>query len=316
MNASTDWTSAIAVLAAGLILGLLLMFVLRRRKNTEAKAEAKPRPVLKGFIWGVATTLVLGFIGYYAMNATRAKSEDVESRIARAKDLFAKEDLPGVFEQTSAVLAKQPDEPRALTYNAIALMSMGKLDEARTKLETATKKDPALLDAWVALASAHAQSGDHAAASAAIDSAIKTHPNDEKRLREVLAQMQQPAANLPPDHPPLAAASASPSASAEGKLVHITLSLEDASKSGIVYVIARADGDKGHPVAVKRIDTNAFPLTFDFGGADTMMGAPLPARFHLEARLDSDGDAGTNNAADPKASAEVSAGENVTLTLK
>ena len=303
MNASTDWTSAIAVLAAGLILGLLLMFVLRRRKAS----EAKPRPVLKGFLWGVATTLVLGLIGYYALSAT-SKPDDTESRIAQAKDLFNKDDLSGVFEQTTAILAKHPDEPRALTYNAIALMSMGKLDEARTKLETATKKDPALLDGWVALASAHAQAGDHAAAEAAINSAIKTHPNEAKRLHEVLAQMQ----TLPPDHPPLASAPAP----TNSKLVHITLSLEDTSKSGIVYVIARADGATGHPVAVKRIDTNAFPLTFDFGGADTMMGAPLPARFHLEARLDSDGDAGTNNAADPKASADVSAGENVTLTLK
>ncbi|PYQ31812.1 MAG: hypothetical protein DMF56_01530 [Acidobacteria bacterium] len=314
MNTSTNWTSAIAVLAAGLILGLLLMVVMRRR----AKTESKPRPVLKGFVWGVATTLVLGFIGLRVAQAFQPapKSEDVESRIARAKDLFAKDDLKGVLEQTTAVLAKHPDEPRALTYNAIALMSMGKLDEARTQLETATKKDPALLDAWVALASARAQAGDHDAAAAAIDSAIKTHPNDAPRLQQVLAQMQQSASNLPPDHPPLASASASAAAPVDGKLVHVTLALEDPSKSGIVYVIARADGAKGHPVAVKRIDTNAFPLTFDFGGADTMMGGALPAHFHLEARLDSDGDAGTNNASDPKASAEVSAGENVSLTLK
>jgi len=309
MNATTDWTSAIAVLAAGLILGLIIIVVLHRRK-----AAPRPRPVLKGFMWGVATTLVIVFGVAQAFKPAQ-KPDDVESRIARAKDSFAKDDLPGVFEQTSAVLAKQPDEPRALTYNAIALMSMGKLDEARTKLETATKKDPALLDAWVALASARAQAGEHDAAAAAIDSAIKTHPQDEKRLRELLTQMRP---NLPPDHPPMP--SASPSASAEPVAattpVHVTLSLEDPSKSGIIYVIARAEGNAGHPVAVKRIDANAFPLTFDFGGADTMMGAPLPARFHLEARLDSDGDAGTNNASDPKASAEVSAGENVSLTLK
>jgi len=369
MNSSIDWGSATAILTAGLILGLLILFLLRRRKasidvselsakrdallqqlrelpegseertqleleaadvlraldgvaTAEAKPPRRPRPVLKGFAWGFATAVVLGFIGYYAITASGNKTDDVESRIARAKDLFQKDDLMGVFEQTNAVLATHPDEPRALTYNAIVRMAMGKLDEARTMLETATKKDPALLDAWVALASARTQAGDHDAAAAAIDSAIASHPNDAKRLHELLAQMRsqtaQPktAATLPPDHPPMPSASVAPAAT-PATPVHVTLSFEGASNGGIVYVIARQEGNgAGHPVAVKRIEAPAFPLTFEFGGADTMMGEPLPARFHLEARLDSDGDAGTNNATDPRASADVAAGTNVTLTLR
>ncbi|HEX7809404.1 MAG TPA: hypothetical protein VF608_11780, partial [Thermoanaerobaculia bacterium] len=45
MNVPTDWTSALAILAAGLILGLLVFFIARRRKasatNKRLELEAK-----------------------------------------------------------------------------------------------------------------------------------------------------------------------------------------------------------------------------------------------------------------------------------
>jgi hypothetical protein len=48
-----------------------------------------------------------------------------------------------------------------------------------------------------------------------------------------------------------------------------------------------------------------------------MMGQPLPAKFRLEARLDSDGDASTKPPTDPSATQEdVTAGTSVTLALK
>ncbi|HEX7807890.1 MAG TPA: hypothetical protein VF608_04180, partial [Thermoanaerobaculia bacterium] len=104
---------------------------------------------------------------------------------------------------------------------------------------------------------------------------------------------------------------------APGQPIRLTLELDPASpvKSGIVYVIARG-GAAGHPVAVKRIETNAFPLTIDFGAGDSMMGAALPETLRLEARLDSDGDAGTTDPADPRASIDgVTAGATVAMTL-
>lgn len=367
MNASTDWGSALAILAAGLILGSLVFFVARRRKASattkraelEARrdalvqqlrdlgddvageeracleretaevlraldrlpAAATPEPdappprrtsVTAGFVYGVACTLIAGGIVYYLSTfaTDRTAPADVEQRIAAAKDAFSRNDLGAVFE-----LTKDLDEPRALTYNAVARMARGELDQARAQLEQATQRDPKLLDAWVALASVRNQTGDKAAANAAIEAAIKERPEEEQQLRSVFAEMQKPPAQLPADHPPLpAAGTATPPA---GQPIHLTLELDPASpvKSGIVYVIARG-GEAGHPVAVKRIETNAFPLTIDFGAGDTMMGAALPDKLRLEARLDSDGDAGTNDPADPRAAADgVTAGTRVSMTL-
>ena len=118
MNAPTDWTSALVILAAGLVLGTMVIFITRRRKASATtkrselearrdalvrqlrelgddvaddertwleketadvlraldrlpvKAEAaKPQPqrsATLGFVWGVACTLLLAGIAYYA----------------------------------------------------------------------------------------------------------------------------------------------------------------------------------------------------------------------------------------------------------
>lgn len=364
MNASTDWMSALAILAAGLILGALVYVVARRRKASAAtKRQAletrrdallqqlrglagdnadedrvwleketaevlraidrlpaaavpqpapKPRTAAMGFVWGVVCTLVAGGIVYYASTFARSNS-DVDAQIVQAKDAFARNDLMSAFEKTNAVLAKNPDEPRALTYNAVVRMSMGEVDQAGAMLERATKQDPKLVEAWVALAQARLHAGRQAEAAAAIDAAIAQHPEEEKRLRDVFATMQKPAANaaeLPPDHPRLSGQTAA-------QPIHITLSLDPSmgERGGTIYVIARGT-ESGHPVAVRRIDTNAFPVMLDFGAGDSMMGASLPEKVRIEARLDSDGDAGTVDPADLRASADgVQAGASVELKL-
>jgi len=370
MNPSTDWASALAILAAGLVLGLLVFFASRRRKasangkrrDLEARRDAlvqqlrdlgddvtddertslesetaevlraldhlpaatsnespapRPRSAASGFGWGVACTLAAVGIVYYGSTFARERNApaNVEQSLAQAKDAFSRNDLTAVYNLTKAVLDQQPDEPRALTYNAVARMARGELDQARAQLEQATQRDPKLLDAWVALASVRTQSGDREAANAAIEAAIRQHPEEEKQLRGVFAEMQKPPAQLPPDHPPMKnMGSATQSAS---QPIRLTLELDPASsvKSGIVYVIARG-GEAGHPVAVKRIETNAFPITIDFGAGDSMMGAALPDKLRLEARLDSDGDAGTNDPADPRAAVDgVVAGATVAMTL-
>jgi cytochrome c-type biogenesis protein CcmH/NrfG len=423
MNNTTDWAPAIAILAAGLVLGLLFIYTVRRRKSAASSQESERfeleakrdlllqqlgevpepeqraaleheaaevlrdldnlpvaapaavrvtffsrHPVLKGYALGVASVVIVGLLGYYgstfaepreaaSMGTSIASSaatpsqppsdpelqkleqavagdpENIEHRVLLAQAYFNRDNMVGVFEQTNQVLAKDPNDPRALTYNAIVLMAMGRLGEAGTNLERATKRDPKLLDAWVALASVRTQAGESDAAAAAIDAAIQHHPQDEKRLRAVLVEMRAQTkkqleaptavAELPPDHPPMPAPAASAQQPAEAGVnpaIRITLSIDDSAtlKKGVVYLIARPEGPaKGHPLAVKRVSADSFPLSVDLGGSDSMMGQPLPARVRFEARLDSDGDAGTIAASDPKATAEsVAAGSVLALTLK
>jgi len=348
MNNATDWTPALTVLGVGLVIGVIVVLVMKFKKNAEPSTPFFARhPVAKGYLWGIISAAAIGMIVYYGsiystpkvttatpvamtsphagagteaqvskelaqlQQAVKDDPDNMEHHIALAKANFSRDDLMGVYEQTNLVLAKQPDEPRALTYNAVVRMAMGKNDEARTMLERATKNDPKLIDAWVALASVRSQAGDKAGATAAIESAIKQHPEDEARLREVFAKMQ-----LPPEvRTGKVAAAGAPAAP-----IRITLAVDNAAsvKSGVVYIIARADGQaSGHPVAVKRIRTDSFPVDIEIGAEDAMMGQPFPSLLHVEARLDADGDAGTKDASDPKAAADrVAAGAALTLTLK
>jgi len=68
---------------------------------------------------------------------------------------------------------------------------------------------------------------------------------------------------------------------------------------------------------VKRMQVGSFPVTLQLSSADSMMGQPLPDKFRLEARLDSDGDAMTRTPADPSAMQnDVAPGASVKLALK
>ena len=225
-----------------------------------------------------------------------------------AKAYLDRENLMGAFEQTNAVLAKNPNNPRAMTYQAIVRMAMGQADQAKKMLESATASDPKLTDAWVALAWVHSQQADRDGAARDIEEAVKQHPEDEQRLHGILAQMLQRSA-APQQQP----------AAAQGPGVHVVINLaEGARKSGILFVYARNDGvTSGPPAAVKRVEASSFPITIDLTAADSMMGQPLPPKMRIEARLDGDGNAMTKDPADPKASQDgVTIGANVTLTLK
>jgi len=250
-----------------------------------------------------------------------ADPNNADKRIALARIYLDKENMMGVFEQTKAVLDKNPNDARAQTYNAIVRMAMGQLDQSTSMLNTATRTDPKLADAWVALAWIHVQKGDKTGAKAAIDSAIENVPAEADRLRDVWNQMSnvQPSPAMT-DNPHAKAALADPAAASSPDAIHLTLSLAPsaATKTGVLYIIARNPGETaGPPLAVKRVNVTTFPMTVDFSSADSMMGQPLPKKMHLEARLDADGDAATKSPTDPIATADgVSTGATLALTLK
>ena len=328
--------------------------------------SAGMNPTVKGFLWGVGSIAILGFLGWFVYSqatdknasqpnamqpantqapprqqqqqadpavaqleaAVASSPDDVNARINLAKAYLEKENMMGVFEQTQAVLAKSPAEPRALTYQALVRMSMGQSDVAGKMLEEATKGDPKLTDAWVGLAWLDFQTGKPEAGEKAIKEAMKQHPEQQARLQQILAEMknQKPAApaQMPPNHPALPEPGAAAQATSDDPSnIHITINIDNAAAArapqhAIIYIIARPAGvTSGPPVAVKRLLSNGFPMEVDFGSADSMMGQPIPPKIHLEVRLDTDGDAATKSPQDPTAVQDgVSAGSKIALVLK
>ena len=348
------------------------------RLSAPVPAVAAPasgmNPAVKGFLWGVGSIAALGFLGWFVYSSSTDRGaqtqnamqpapstqsqpaaqvdpavqqleaavanapEDVNARITLAKAYLEHENMMGVFEQTQAVLAKSPSEPRALTYQALVRMAMGQTDVAGKMLEEAARRDPKLTDAWVGIAWLNFQTGKPEAGEKAMREAMKQRPDQQARLDQILQEMRNQkaiaSAQLPANHPSLPApgSTAAPSdqaaqapvaSSNDPRSIHLTLNLDNAAAArapqhGIIYIIARPVGvTSGPPVAVKRLLSNGFPMEVDFGSADSMMGQPIPDKIHLEVRLDIDGDAATKSAQDPAAVQDgVSAGSKLALVLK
>lgn len=322
----------------------------------QAAVQAK-QSAFKGFAWGVLTAAVVGGVLFYVMQSAKPRGENqpttvatmpaatqqqqppqsdavlkaLEAQVAKtpddlnlrdelAKAYFDRENMMAVFEQTEVVLKKAPNDPRALTYQALVRMAMGQNDDAQRMLETATKKDSQLVDSFVALAWLYMLRNRTAEADATMKIAMANHPEQQSRLADVLAQMHEKAASRSAQ-PAAAAAEPQTAPAPRGPVVHITLSLADGAKpppNATIFVYARAAGvTSGPPAAVKRLPLAPFPLSFDLSAADSMMGQPLPPSMRIEARIDSDGNAMTKSPTDLTAAQDnVTSGATVSLALK
>jgi Flp pilus assembly protein TadD len=324
-------------------------------------------PAVKGFVWGALSVGVLAAMGWYVWHSATPRDEskpltgaanpqvtqqqqpaqsdehlraleaavqqhpdDLKQRNELAKAYFDRENLMAVFEQTKYVLDRQPNDPSALTYSALVRMAMGQSGPSEEMLQRATKSDPTLMDAWIGLAWLYTLSNRGSDAAAAIQQAIKHHPEEEARLTEILAQMrargmnggaaQPQQSSMTPQTPPMQTPGGG-SAVASGPGVKITISLAPGAKvpaGGALFVYARNKGvTSGPPAAVKRLPPGPFPVTVELTAADSMMGQPLPQSMRIEARLDVDGNAMTRDPADLNSAQDgVSAGATVSLTLK
>jgi Flp pilus assembly protein TadD len=423
-----DWLSAVGMLLAGLIVGVMFVYSMRRRdgksdleqrdleakrdallarlredvdspeeraklereaadvlraldksskrpRSTPAAAQPAPPPApargsaIKGFAWGAGSVVVIVAIFYFVAQSAKPKEgmqasamapaasqqqpqqqsgpavqsleqavaktpDDLALRTELAKAYLDRENMMGTYEQTQYVLERAPKDAKALTYQSIVRIAMGQVDSARQMLDTATKTDPDLLDAWVALAWADTIQSRDAEAQKAIEEGAKRHPDQKERLAALLARMRQDqkatAAKLPANHPavppppdtptPAAQASAAPAA-ASGGSVKVTLNLAPGKTippNAVIWLMARDAGvSAGPPLAVKRVAIGAFPMIVDFGAADSMMGQPLPAKMRIDARVDTHGNPMVHDPNDPAAAQDgVASGGSITLTLK
>jgi len=104
--------------------------------------------------------------------------------------------------------------------------------------------------------------------------------------------------------PPAEAASGERTGVVDGKPIRGTISVADGGQptGKVLFLIARAPGQPGPPLAVKRLPVGPFPLTFEIGPDDEMIkGRPWVGPIALSARVDSDGDPLTRSDSDATA---------------
>lgn len=340
----------------------------RSAPQAPAAAPAGAGSSLKGFLWGVGSMAALGGLflwvsrsaeprqeggavtgttprmgGAPAAEATAEPSEaerqlravlernpeDLETRVALARELLGRGDMMGVWNETQEILKRKPDEPRALSYQALVRLAMGQGDVALEMLQRALRADPDQVEVYTHLAFVYLNAGRAQDAEQVMATARKRFPDDAPRLSQVFAHMKErvqarsasagdageenPHAKLgqasaqaeAPAGAPEAAQGGDPKRRVAGVIELDATQAARVPSGATVFLLARPAGvSAGPPVGVKRLVAASFPLAFELSDGDSMTGAPLPESLRIEARIDSDGDAATKDPSDPKGALE------------
>jgi len=313
-----------------------------------AAAEAPARrdhAALKGFLWGTGSAAAIGLLLFLVSRSATEREEggsvtgevpagapagaaemaqlqqavqknpdDLVARMALARQALAQQDMMTVYDQTRAVLEKQPGHALALAYQSLVRLAMGQADQAERMLGDALKNDPDLLEGYIHLSLVHLRQGRPDAAEKDIDEAARRHPAQAPRLRALWSEMRAQAERAPEGggtpgenpHEGLPEPGARAAAPAGGGVAG-TVELDGVTPAAgaIVFVTVRPAGAVGGPpIAARRLPATSFPLPFEVGPGDSMMGQSLPDRMRVEARVDGDGDPMTRDPADPVGSAD------------
>jgi hypothetical protein len=254
-----------------------------------------------------------------ALQAAIAKDPaNVEARLDLARALLGRQHMMGVWEQTEAVLKEAPGHPRAVSYQALVRVAMGQPEIALGMLRQTVSASPEYIEPHLHLALVQLRVGEVKEAEATMAAAQKRFPEQAPMLKRLMAEMRQRASaegeapSFEGDpHAGVGAsggrAAAEEAAAPTGPGVAGVVDL-DAALAGqvppgsLLFVTVRAAGTEGGPpVAVKRLNAASFPVRFAIGPADSMMGAELPPKLRIEARVDPDGDPLTRSPSDPAA---------------
>jgi tetratricopeptide (TPR) repeat protein len=302
----------------------------------EEPAAAPPRPAWVPFAWGVGSTAAIAILVIFVMQRAAPREEggtvtgnlpgegqqqvqqtdtdlqtllsavernpnDVNMRLELAFAYLLRRDLMAVFNQTEAVLQLDPENARALSYQALVRLAMGQAEDAEAMLKRALEKEPDLLDGWIHLALVYSQTGRMKEAEEALAEAIRRHPEERQTLESILAQIK--GSDTPAEPAPAQSPSA-PSGPSIAGVVTIDPSLAPRlTPQSMLFVSVRPAGaTSGPPIAVRRLPINPGNVPFSVSAADSMMGQPLPEKMRVDARIDTDGDPMSRNAADPQAS--------------
>jgi len=247
-----------------------------------------------------------------------ANPNDLEARNDLAKAYLEQQDLMNVFQQTKLVLDRDPDNARALSYQALVRLAIGEVDEARAMVTRAIERDPNLLDAWLNLAIIHLQTGNNEAALQTLQVAKQRHPEEAAMLNEIEQEMRQRIASGPPggqaggqaasapNSPPsqAVAPASSPAQSVAGE-IRLANGAAPPRAGSLLFLTVREAGSRlGAPIAAQRLSVSTFPMRFSIGQEHSMQGRPFPDSSRIEVRIDSDGDPLTKDPKDLTASAD------------
>ena len=262
-----------------------------------------------------------------------AQIADLQQQVvANPEDLMAKKQLAlsyvaagqffEAFDQASQVLQQFPDDPDGMLVHGIVRLTMGQADQAVGLLDRVLAEHPDHRQALIYRGLALYQMGNVEQAMDTWDMGLQMAGGSDPEFEELLMMAQsgqsQPAGMTPPA--PAATSQAPPTATV-GQVDPGVFSLQIELAAGaqpapqaILFVFLRPEGG-GPPVAATRISSPTFPLAIVLDASHSMMGAELPDKGILVARVDTDGNVTTSEATDLVAEVPAAKGQLTRLTL-
>ena len=244
---------------------------------------------------GEGDTMTGGF-----MTGTSPVTGETGAALAEGKQAFDRQDYPKAIEAFKKVLAADATNPEAHSYMGFILMQAGHGDGALMAFEKALSRAPNLpMALWGKGMVLYQDKKDFAGARGIFERLlVMVPPGDERNeVAKILAEIPATGGSVTAAKPAIVASS--------GQTISGTIAIDAKLKAKIdpnaaLFIIARpAGGPGGPPLAVKKIDKPAFPLSYSLSQENVMMqGTPFSGKINISVRLDKDGNPSTRGAGD------------------
>lgn len=234
------------------------------------------------------------------LTGTSARSE-IQSSLTAGKTAFAQQDWPKAIENFKKVLTIDPNQPEAHAYMGFILVQAGHADGALMAFDKALAGAPNFpLALWGKGMTLYQAQKDLAGARQTLEKLAGLLPPGQERseVERALAEISQTGAQ-PPESTTRAPAAISSAQQISGKITVAPKLKESVNQKAALFIIARAADAPGPPLAVKKIDRPAFPLSYSLGPENVMIqGRAFEGKLLLSVRLDKDGNPLTREAGD------------------
>ncbi len=262
--------TAAFLLLFGVTLGIFLSNSLRPRTSPEDS---------------ITGDFLTGTVSQYATS----QGKDLESLLSQGRDAYAREDWAQAIDAFKKVLVINASHPEAHAYMGLILAGAGHSDAALMAFDRALSTDPNFAVAlWGNGMVLYRQKGDLPGARQNLQKLLTLLPPgvEKENVRKTIIEMSGQKKTQ------LAGQAAVLSDRIQG-----TISIEPKLRTkhqsgGILFIIARrATTQGGPPLAVKKIASPVFPLSYSLGKENMMIpGSRFEGKVNIIVRLDKDGD--------------------------
>jgi cytochrome c-type biogenesis protein CcmH len=242
--------------------------------------------------------------GDFLTGTTPANSE-ARTALQEGKQAFAHQEFPKAIEAFKKVLAADPNNPEAHSYMGFILLQAGHGDGALMAFDKALAQAPNFpMALWGKGMVLYREKQDFVGAREVLEKLLNLVPPGDERneIAKVIAEIRSGGGqkSQSPGQTTATANAATSSAQISGQISLDPKLKANLDPNAALFIIARpASVAGGPPLAVKKIDKPAFPLSYSLGQENVMMqGTLFTGTINIIVRVDKDGNPTTRGAGD------------------